>query len=67
MALEFNKTINCKTYWKFNNSFLYNSEYTYEVKKVILEVKKQYAATPNDPNIINQIDNSLFQKTINSQ
>ena len=67
ISVEFDKTTKCKTFWKFNNSLLYNIEYAGEVKQVILDVKKQYATSPYDPNNINKIEYSLIQTTINPQ
>ena len=32
-----------RTFWKFNNSLLYNMDYINEVKQSILKIKEQYA------------------------
>ena len=46
LSLKFKFTDNIKrsTYWKFNNSLLRNKSYIPIVRKVISDVKKQYAA-----------------------
>ena len=67
LTLDFNNMPKCKTYWKFNNSLLKNTEYAAEIKQVISNTKKQYAATPYNRNNIEQIDDNLLQTTINPQ
>ena len=46
-----------RTYWKFNNSLLYDSEYVKIVKDTINEVKKQYCSLVYDYNLINLVPN----------
>jgi hypothetical protein len=41
LELEFKPFVRGKGLWKFNNSLLYDLEYSNIVKKKILEVKKQ--------------------------
>ena len=56
-----------RTFWKFNNSLLYNTEYINEVKKSILKIKEQYAAYPYNREQIHEIDNEQFETVINPQ
>ena len=67
ISLQFNKSPQGKTFWKFNSSLLTNIEFVKEVKEVILNVKKQYAASPYNLENIEQIPNNLFQSIINPQ
>ena len=67
LSLVFNEMQRCKTFWKFNNSLLRNSQYSNEVKQVILDVKKQYAATPYNRENVDDIDDELFQTVIDPQ
>jgi exonuclease III len=54
-------------YWKFNNSLLNEVEFVKMVKKKIVEIKTQYAASPyNADNVIN-CPNSEIQFTVNDQ
>ena len=67
LSLLFNETPKPKNYWKFNNSLLKNEQYIKEIKEVILNVKKQYAASPYNLENIQNINDSSFQTTINPQ
>ena len=64
LSLQFNKSPQGKTFWKFNSSLLNNIEFVKEVKEVILSVKKQYAASPYNLDNIEQVPNSIFEPTI---
>ena len=46
MSLQFSKSPRGRTFWKFNSSLLNNANYIDEIKDVILNVKRQYAASP---------------------
>ena len=65
--LNFNNEGKGKTFWKFNNSLLYNSDFSKEVKDVIIEVKTRYAASPYNKDKIKDIENEHFETTINPQ
>ena len=67
LSLVLNETQNCKTFWKFNNSLLRNSQYSNEVKQVILDVKREYAAIPYSRENIDKIDDELLQTVIDPQ
>ena len=67
ISLIFNPIIKPKTFWKFNNSLLHNIKFITEIKNVINDVKKQYAATPYNLLNINLVENEHFQTTINPQ
>ena len=55
------------SFWKFNNSLIFNPSFVKEVKDKILSTKKLYAALPYEQDNICNIDNSEFQTTINPQ
>ena len=65
LEIKLNDTQKRKTFWKFNNSLLHSEEYAKEVRRTILEVKKQYAASPYNPDKLNDIPNEQFEATIN--
>ena len=58
-----------KPFWKFNNSLLKDKCYIDEVKKVILDVKKQYACTTDLDDICNVPNEELncLKLTISDQ
>ena len=47
-----------RPYWKFNNSLLHDKKYIQEIKKLILEIKKQYAVSPYNLKNLDNIPNS---------
>ena len=68
LELHFHENpVKSKSFWKFNNSLLYNFDFIKEVKNTILKVKEQYAAFPYDRNNLNQIENEYFETIINKQ
>jgi hypothetical protein len=68
VELEFIPFMRGKGLWKFNNSLLYDLEYSNIVKKKILEVKKQYGALVYNFENIHEISNDDLHFTIiNSQ
>ena len=67
LELEFIPFVRGKGLWKFNNSLLYDLEYSNIVKKKILEVKKQYGALVYNFENIHEISNDDLHFTINSQ
>jgi hypothetical protein len=56
-----------KSNWKLNNSLLSDVEFVNMVKKDINDVKRQYAATPYDPQYVINCPNDKLQLTINDQ
>lgn len=68
LTLDFSKTSTKKrTFWKFNNSLLYDPKFVNEAKDSILQTKKQYAVLPYDREKINYIANEELQLVINPQ
>ena len=67
LSLIFNTVQKSKTFWKFNSSLLKNKNYIHEIKEVILNVKKQYAATPYNLINLETVNNDQFQPNINPQ
>ena len=56
-----------KTYWKFNNSLLKDKQFIDEIKKVILQTKKQYVLPIYNLENIENIKNEDIQFVINDQ
>ena len=67
VTLVFNQVNRGKTFWKFNSTLLKNINYVKEIKSVILNVKKQYAASPYNLELLNDIDNKHFHTVITPQ
>ena len=68
ITLDFNKNAKrSRTFWKFNNSLLYNIDFVKEVKESILSTKKQYAALVYSVDNISEVENELYVSTINPQ
>ena len=67
LSLRFNQNNRGKGFWKFNNSLLGDIIYVNLVKTTILDVKKQYAASPYNQEKIKEIPNALYQPIINDQ
>ena len=69
LSLKFKFTYNIKrsTYWKFNNSLLRNKYYITIVRKVISDVKKQYAALVYNLDEIDNIPLTEIDFQINDQ
>ena len=67
LSLIFNEILKTKTFWKFNNSLLKNHDYVNEIKQLIIDIKKQYAATPYYADNIGSIANEHFKLNINPQ
>lgn len=55
------------TYWKFNTSLLRDLDYVREIKQVISDTKKEYAAPIYDPINVDNIPISDIQLTLNDQ
>jgi hypothetical protein len=53
--------------WKFNNSLLYEKDYSKIVREKIIDLKKQYAALIYNRDKIQEIDDNELQLTINVQ
>ena len=64
MLNPFNKG---KGLWKFNNSLLYEKDYSKIVRVKIIDLKKQYAALIYNRDKIQEIDDNELQLTINVQ
>ena len=56
-----------KGFWKFNNSLLKDPKYVKCIKDKILDVKRQYAATPYNMENIDQIPACELELNINDQ
>ena len=56
-----------RTYWKFNNSLLSNTDFITEVKKAFLKIKEQYAVFPYNRDNIKEIEPEFFETLINPQ
>ena len=67
VTLVFNEVKRGKTFWKFNSTLLKNINYVKEIKLVILNVKKQYAASPYNLEMLNEINNKHFHPIITPQ
>ena len=68
ITLNFDKNnVKNKTFWKFNNSLLYNQDFVSEIENNFLRCKEQYGAFPYDRNNIASIENKDFVSTINPQ
>ena len=67
LSLIFKKIQKGKTYWKFNSSLLKNTNFVNEINNSILNIKKQYAATPYNLDNIHLIENDSFQTILNPQ
>ena len=57
----------CRSYWKFNNSLLYDKKYIELVKKSILETKKQYAVPLYNFDNLCSVSNEDIHFLINDQ
>ena len=68
ITLNFSKDVfKSRTFWKFNNSLLFNTDFITEAKENIFETKKQYGALCYNRENIKDIDNEFFQTYINPQ
>ena len=67
VTLVFNEVKRGRTFWKFNSTLLKNINYVKEIKLVILNVKKQYAASPYNLEMLNEINNKHFHTIITPQ
>ena len=56
-----------KQYWKFNNSLLKDKTYVEQIKKIILDIKKQYSLIIYNKDKIEEVSNDLIQFDINDQ
>ena len=66
LSLVFNPCLKGKGLWKFNNSLLYEKDYSKIVREHI-NLKKQYAALIYNRDKIQEIDDNELQLTINIQ
>ena len=67
LSLVFNPFNKGKGLWKFNNSLLYEKDYSKIVREKIIDLKKQYAALIYNRDKIQEIDDNELQLTINVQ
>ena len=67
LSLVFNPFNKGKGLWKFNNSLLYEKNYSKIVREKIIDLKKQYAALIYNRDKIQEIDDNELQLTINVQ
>ena len=68
LTLNFGKTRSKgKSFWKFNNTLLYNKDFVKEIKNSFLNTKMQYAVFPYNPLKIDEIDNEIFESVLNPQ
>jgi hypothetical protein len=67
LSLVFNPFNKGKGLWKFNNSLLYEKDYSKIVREKIIDLKKQYAALIYNRDKIQEIDDNELQLTINIQ
>jgi hypothetical protein len=56
-----------KGLWKFNNSLLYEKDYSKIVREKIIDLKKQYTALIYNRDKIQEIDDNELQLTIHVQ
>lgn len=64
LNIHFQNRPHPRPFWKFNNSLLKDPKYIQEVKKVILDVKQQYASDQNETINIDDIPNSDLLLTV---
>ena len=55
------------SFWKFNNSLLFNSDFVTEANNKILAIQKQYAAPVYNLEKIDEVDLETFETIINPQ
>ena len=67
LSLVFNSFNKGKGLLKFNNSLLYEKDYSKIVRGKIIDLKKQYAALIYNRDKIQDIDDNKLQLTINVQ
>lgn len=68
LHIDFGKFQKGNSYWKFNNSLLYDQDYVNQIKKLILDVKCQYASELQLYDLpIDEIPNEFIQFSINDQ
>jgi len=65
LSLVFNPFNKGKGLWKFNNSLLYEKDYSKIVREKIIDLKKQYATLIYNKDKIQEIDDNELQLTIN--
>ena len=67
LELESNRKKKDRQFWKFNNALLKDKEYMQIIKKVIKDVKNQYAALVYDFDNLDTIPEEYIQFRINDQ
>ena len=69
ITLEFQRetSVRQRQFWKFNNSLLKDKDYIALIKKIILDVKKQYAIIIYDQDNIENVSDELIEFSISDQ
>ena len=67
LSIAFNDFVRGKGLWKFNNTLLYDLEYLALVKKVIQDVKQQYAVPVYNLDNLKDIPDEDIQFSVNDQ
>ena len=68
LDIDFGKFKKERSYWKFNNSLLHDKDYINQIKQLIIEIKRRYAADIQlYEGTIEEIPNDQLQFSINDQ
>ena len=67
IEIQRENSVRQRQFWKFNNSLLKDKDYIALIKKVILEIKKQYAVIIYNQDEIQNISDELIEFSINDQ
>ena len=68
LDIDFGKFKKGRSYWKFNNSLLHDKDYINQIKQLIIEIKRRYAADIQlYEGTIEEIPNDQLQLSINDQ
>ena len=68
MDIDFGKFKKGRSYWRFNNSLLHDKDYINQIKQLIIEIKRRYAADIQlYEGTIGEIPNDQLQLSINDQ
>ena len=69
LDITFGKFKKRRFYWKFSNSLLHDKDYINQIKQLMIEIKRRYAADIQlyEGTIIEEIPNDQLQLSINDQ
>ena len=67
LELKTSTFVHGRSFWKFNNSLLYDLEYVKAIKQVITDIKKQYCAQMYNLDNIDMIPNNELSLMISDQ